>query len=49
MFKREIRKFLIAVTLTGMIATVKNDALYSFLFKFRTLTNLPHIYHQKDF
>ena len=43
MFKREIRKFLMAGTLPGMITTVKNDGLYSLLLEYRTLTNLPHI------
>ena len=47
MFKREIRKFLMAGALTGMITTVNNDTLYSFLLEFRTLTNLPHIYNTK--
>ena len=47
MFKREIRKFLMAGTLTGMITTVNNDTLYSFLLEFRTLTNLPRMDYQK--
>ena len=49
MFKREIRKFLMAGTSMGMITTVKNDGLQSLLLEFRTLTNLPHIDYQNDF
>ena len=47
MFKREIRKFLMAGTLTGMITTVNNDALYSLLLEFGTLINFPDIDYQK--
>ena len=49
MSKREIRKFLIVGTLTGIITTVKHDDWYSLLFQSGALTNFPHIEYQKRF